>query len=64
MTKDKIAELIHLPFSELFKACRNPETLATVISLCYQQGIRIGEERILKDYNRMFRGYNKVSIKN
>ena len=64
MTRDKIAELIHLPFPKLVEACRNPETLATVISLAYQQGIKIGEERILKEYNQMFRGYNKVSIKN
>ena len=64
MITEEIAELLHLPFPELVEACRNPETLATVISLCYQQGIKIGEERILKDYNQMFRGYNRVSISN
>ena len=64
MTKEEIAKLLHLSFKELVKACRNPETLATTISLAIQIGINRGRNETHRQYNQMFRGYNKVSIEN
>ena len=64
MTKEEIEKLYHLPFPLLAEACKDKETLAKTISLAINMGIKLGREQTHLAYNRMFRGYNEVSIEN
>jgi len=64
MTKQEIEKIMQMPLSELTEVCKNAETLATLISLAVNIGIRIGQEKAHNHYNRMFRGYNEILISN
>lgn len=59
MNQEKIAELMHLPFPKLAEVCKDPETLATVISLAINMGMQRGREQRDRYYNQMFRGYDE-----
>ena len=64
MNKEEISELLNLPFSELAEVCKDPEILAKVISIAINMGIRLGQAETRLAYNRIFLGYDKVSIEN
>ena len=65
MNQQEIEKLYHLPISELRKTCcDDDEMFATVLSLGINMGIRIGGNQRDLSINRMFKGYNEVSIEN
>ena len=64
MTQQEIEKLYHLPFPLLAEACQGKETLAETITLAINMGIKLGKEQTHLAYNRMFKGYNEVSIEN
>ena len=64
MTPQEVSKVLHLAFPKLAEHCKDPKYVANLCTLCVNFGIKLGEDRILKSYNQMFRGYNKVSINN
>lgn len=64
MTPEEISKLMQMPFSELVKVCRDPETLAYVISLAVNMGLKLGREQAHNHYNRMFRSQTKLTVEN
>jgi len=64
MTKQEIAKIYHLPFTELAELAKNPSDLVNIINISIGIGIRMGREQTHRYYNQMFRDYNEVSIKN
>lgn len=62
---DKSIDIMHTPLPKLFEACGGDfELFTTVLSLAINLGIRIGQTQVLESYNKMFKNYNEVSIRN
>ena len=64
MTKEEISNILHLPFPKLAELCKDPAFLAQVISVAYNEGMRLGKLQTNNGYNQMFKGYSKVTIEN
>jgi len=57
-------ELGDIPLAKLATLCRNPKTLATALSIAYNQGYKIGQEQAHRFYGMMFAGQSEVTITN
>ena len=64
LSEEEISKILHWPIGELRLACRDPQTLSTVISLAIQMGINVGRQQTLRQYNEMFTGYNRQTLEN
>jgi len=66
MTKEEIAKIMNLSLEQLANlcGCNDLAELANIISCAVNMGINIGQGRVGKQYNQMFRSYDKISIEN
>ena len=60
----EIEDKLNTPVVQLAKHCNDPEFLASLLSLAFNLGIQIGQHRIARAYNEMFRGYDALSLRN
>jgi len=52
----EVTTLADIPVAELAKHCDDPAMLATVVSLAYNLGYRLGQRTAHEHYNRIFKG--------
>ena len=64
MNEQEIADILHIPLGQLANYSDDPEVLAAVISLAYQQGINVGLQKAHQRYHTLFADYTEVSIYN
>jgi 6-phosphogluconate dehydrogenase len=56
MTEADIAEVMHMPFSDLFRLCHdNRDLLRAVISLAIKNGISVGQRQACLNYNKAYK---------
>ena len=60
----EIEDKLNTPIAKLAEHCNDPEFLASLLSLAFNLGIQIGQQRITRTYNEMFRGYDPLSVSN
>ena len=59
---DKAAPtLANIPIGDLAKHCQDPTMLATVVSLAYNQGYKLGQEQAHRYYSMMLAGQGVAS---
>ena len=57
-------DILRVSAAKLTTLAQDPNGLARIISLAYNQGIAIGHLKADRAYNQMFRDYNKVTLEN
>ena len=64
MTPEQLAERLGIPWSKLCELAHNPEDLARIINIAYNEGCVDGAKKAHEGCKQMFRGYDAVLITN
>jgi len=60
----EVPALTGIPTERLVQHCQDPAVLASVISLAYNQGYKVGQEQAHRYYTTMFAGQRETTIEN